>query len=341
VNLIRLQPRCGKNEQSPASFLFPVLRFFCSSSLWIARQHFQRRYDLIHVHNVPDFLVFAAWYPKLKGAKIILDIHDIIPEFYASKFKKPENSLAIRALKWLERASGRFADHVIISNDLWRDKYAARTAANGKCTVFINNVDGDIFKSRPRTRNDDKLLVMFPGGLQWHQGLDIAIRAFQKIRLQLPNAEFHIYGDGNMKESLVALCQELGLNSSVRFFDPVPLRQIAEIMANADLGVVPKRADSFGNEAYSTKILEFMSLGIPVVASNTKIDRYYFNDSVVRFFESGNPDALAAGMLEALSDPKLRQSLIANASRYAALNSWDSRKADYLNLVDSLVGNGG
>ena len=140
-----------------------------------------------------------------------------------------------------------------------------------------------------------------------------------------------------MKEKLVALVGELGLNGSVRFFSPVPLRQVADIMANADLGVIPKRADSFGNEAYSTKIMEFMSLGVPVVVSRTKIDQYYFNDSVVRFFESGNPDALAAAMLEVLRNRELRERLVVNASAYAAQNSWDSRKPDYLALVDKLV----
>jgi glycosyltransferase involved in cell wall biosynthesis len=110
-------------------------------------------------------------------------------------------------------------------------------------------------------------------------------------------------------------------------------------MADADLGIVPKRADSFGNEAYSTKIMEFMALGVPVVVSSTKIDRFYFNDSVVRFFESGNVDALAEAMLEVLKNPALRRRLVDNATRYAVENSWEVRKEDYLELVDSLIEN--
>src|SRR5260370_34029132 len=143
---------------------------------------------------------------------------------------------------------------------------------------------------------------MFPGGLQWHQGLDIAIQAMPAVLEKIPGAEFHIYGDGNMKGELIALAQKLGLGDKVRFFDPLPLAQIAEVMSGADLGIVPKRADSFGNEAYSTKIMEFMSLGVPMVVSETKIDRYYFDDSVVRFFESGNPQALALALLEVLQN---------------------------------------
>ena len=336
VNLLRLQPRLSKQEQSRLSFLLPVLRFLVSSSLWIARQHARRRYDLLHIHNVPDFLVYAAWYPKLTGTPVILDIHDIVPEFYGSKFKAGPNSKSVALLKWIERRSARFADHIIISNHLWFYKYVARTGTAGRCTVFINNVDSRVFHPRPRTRSDDRLIIIFPGGLQWHQGLDIALQAFRKVRQELPTAEFHIYGDGSMKPALVALADELGLNGSVRFFEPVRVTEIAEIMANADLGVVPKRADSFGNEAYSTKIMEFMSVGVPAVVSSTRIDRYYFDDSVVRFFESGNPDALAAGVIEVLSDPLRRQQMVDNALAYAARNSWETRKEAYLGLVDSL-----
>jgi glycosyltransferase involved in cell wall biosynthesis len=265
-----------------------------------------------------------------------LDIHDIVPEFYASKFDVRGHRAGVKMLKKMERAAARFSNHVIISNHLWRDKFAARTGTENKCTVFVNNVNSEIFTPRPRTRRDGKFIIIFPGGLQWHQGLDIALRAFQIVSPRAPAAEFHIYGDGTMKQDLMTLTRELGLEGKVRFFDPIPLREIAEVMANADLGVVPKRADSFGNEAYSTKIMEFMSLGIPVVVSSTKIDRFYFDDSVVRFFESGNVKALADAMLEMIRDGNLRESMARRGLEYAARNSWATRKADYLNLVDGL-----
>jgi glycosyltransferase involved in cell wall biosynthesis len=226
---------------------------------------------------------------------------------------------------------------VILSNHLWREKYAARTGKGARCSCFINNVDADLFRPLPRTRNDGKLIVLYPGGLQWHQGLDIAIRAFQQVSPELPEAELHIYGDGNVKDDLIGLTRELGLEGKVQFFEMLPAREIVKIMANADLGVVPKRADSFGNEAYSTKIMEFMAMGIPVVVSRTKIDRFYFNESVVRFFNSGEADALAAALLQLLRDGDLRRRQAANATGYAARNNWDSRRTAYLELVDSLI----
>ena len=78
----------------------------------------------------------------------------------------------------------------------------------------------------------------------------------------------------------------------------------------------PRSADCFGNEAYSTKIMEFMSLGVPTVVSSTKIDRFYFDDSVVRFFESGNVDALSDAMLEIIRDRQLRRRMTANGLDY-------------------------
>jgi glycosyltransferase involved in cell wall biosynthesis len=339
VNVYRPQLRAGKNEQSKLDYLFPLLRFLLVSYLGVRRNHRRKPYDLIHVHNIPDFLVFSAWYAKHKGAKVVLDIHDIVPEFYGSKFGVKDDSLIVRTLKKVERASAKFADHVIMANHLWLEKYTSRSADPKKCSVFINNVDPNVFQPRPRTRADGKQIVLFPGGLQWHQGIDIAIRAFKKVCAELPNAEFHIYGEGNMKGKLMGLVDELHLKDKVRFYQPMPVRQIAQVMADADLGVVPKRADSFGNEAYSTKIMEFMSLGVPVIVSSTKIDRYYFNDSVVRFFESGNVEALAEAMLDVLKNPVLRERLVESASRYARENSWEIRKEAYMDIIDSLIEN--
>jgi glycosyltransferase involved in cell wall biosynthesis len=262
-----------------------------------------------------------------------------MPEFYASKFHRGEGAFGIRVLKRVERASARFADHVIISNHLWFKPFVSRSAPEQKCSVFINHVNQRLFYRRPHAANGDKRIIMFPGGLQWHQGLDIAIRAMPLVLKKIPAAEFHIYGDGNMKDELVALTRDLGLTDRVRFFDPRPVSEIAEVMSQADLGIVPKRADSFGNEAYSTKIMEFMSLGVPVVVSSTKIDRFYFNDSIVRFFESGNPAALAEAIIEVLQDNELRRRMIANGLECADQNSWQRRQVAYLELVDALIEN--
>jgi glycosyltransferase involved in cell wall biosynthesis len=133
------------------------------------------------------------------------------------------------------------------------------------------------------------------------------------------------------------LVEDLGLQERVLFKPMLPIRQIAPVMANADLAVVPKRKDSFGNEAFSTKILEFMSSGVPVVVSDTKIDRYYFNDSVVRFFRDGDEDDLADSMLLLIHNQEFRRRLAANAASYVRNFDWAVKKKTYTGLVDALV----
>lgn len=336
VLLHRLQAR-KRDEKGALSYAIRLLRFLIFSSFVIGWRFLRRRYDLIHVHNVPDFLVFAAWLPKLAGTKIILDIHDIVPEFYRNKFSVAADSIVIRTLLWVERVSAHFANHVIISNHLWHEKFISRSIPAARCSVFINHVDDAHFYPRPRTRTDAHPVIVFPGGLQWHQGLDLAIRAFPKLLEAFPTAQLHIYGDGDQKTALQALTSELKLNDSVLFREPVPFTEVPNILSNADLGIVPKRADSFGDEAYSTKIMEFMSMGVPVVASRTKIDTYYFNDSVVRFFDSGNSDDLARGMIELLSDEGRRAGLREQGLAYSREHSWRKHRTTYLELVDRLV----
>jgi glycosyltransferase involved in cell wall biosynthesis len=231
----------------------------------------------------------------------------------------------------------RFANHVIVSNHLWHQKIVNRSAPPEKTSVFINHVDPAIFYPRPRTRDNGKFVAVFPGSISWHQGLDLAIKALARVRKELPEAEFHVYGVGHAKGDLLSLVEDLKLEDQVFFHEMVPLEDVPEIMANADVGIVPKRADSFGNEAYSTKIMEFMSQGIPVIVSKTKIDRLYFDESVVCFFEPSNVEELAETLLRVARDSEYRDTLGKNALEYADRNSWDRNKARYLDLVDSLV----
>jgi glycosyltransferase involved in cell wall biosynthesis/peptidoglycan/xylan/chitin deacetylase (PgdA/CDA1 family) len=337
VTVYRVQHR-EHNERTKWTYAWRLLRFLIKSSRTLTRLHRQNRYDVVHVHNMPDFLVFAAWYPKLTGAKLILDIHDVVPELFANKFPTRLKTVYVGLLKAIERISAGFVDHVIVSNHLWHRTVVARSVPEERCSVLINHVDPEMFARREKTRTDGKYIVLFPGSLQWHQGLDIAITAFAEVKRTVPQAEFHIYtgAGGDMKSALVRLVQQLGLDESVKFYPGVPLQDMAQVIANADLGVVPKRADSFGNEAYSTKIMEFMSQGLPVVVSKTKIDTLYFEEGVVHFFCSGDSGSMAAAMLDVINDPALRESLVRRGYDYVEHNGWKLKKKEYLDLIDTL-----
>ena len=336
VNVYKIQQR-SLDEKGKFSYLFKLLLFFVRSSFFVTCQHFKRHYDLIHVHSVPDFEVFATLIPKLWGAKIILDIHDIVPEFYASKFRTEKNSFVFRLLLFIERISGSYADHVIIANHIWQKTLVNRSVSKDKCTVILNYPDESIFYKRTCPKNEGKFILMYPGTVNWHQGLDIAIKALALIKDQCKNVELHIYGSGQNSDSLLHLIEELDLQERVILNGFLPISQIAQIMASADIGIVPKRNDPFGGEAFSTKIFEFMSLGVPVIVSKTKIDDYYFNDSLVQFFKPEDEIDLARCIRLLVNNKELRDKLIENSNIFIRDYSWDVKKNEYLKIVDELT----
>jgi glycosyltransferase involved in cell wall biosynthesis len=339
VNVYRIQDRTV-NEKGLFAYVSRIARFALRSMMFLRGKHREQQYDVIHVHNVPDILVFSAIYPKIFGAQIVLDIHDLLPEFYASKFRVKHNSPLFKALVFMERCSAAFANHVIIANHLWRHRLVLRSSKAEKCSVVRNRPDLDIFVERTERepREDGKFRLTYPGSLNWHQGLDVAIRAFASIADRIPEAEFHIYGEGPAKPSLITLSEDLKMVGRIFFHDFLPSREVALVMAETDLAIEPKRANSsFGNEALSTKILEFMSLGVPVIASRTRIHAYYYDESIIQYYDNDDESQLAAQILRLKNDPDLCHMLVTNAKRYVEENTWNARKHEYLQLIDSLV----
>lgn len=338
VNVYRVQQR-KINERAAFSYLFRILRFLLVAMAVLTWKHLRKRYQLVHVHSVPDFLVIAALPVRLMGVPVILDIHDILPEFYASKFSVGQDSVAYRALLVIERWSARLASHVIIANHLWYDRLVKRSVAKEKCSVMCNYPDPNIFHPQPKSQCNGRFLLMYPGSLNWHQGVDVAVRAFAQVSSKIDTAEFHIYGEGPGRPNLERLIEELGLQDRVQMENYQPIGQIAKLMATADLAIVPKRASSsFGNEAASTKVQEFMAVGVPVIVSRTKIDSFYFDESIVRFFESENVDALADAIVELYAHPEQRLKLVEGANRHIQQNNWGVKQYEYLSVVDALTG---
>jgi len=336
VNVFRIQKRT-RNERTKAAYLLRLVKFLLLSAATLSLKHLRNRYDIVHIHSVPDFEVFAALIPKLLGARIILDIHDIVPEFYASKFGVKKNSRVHKALVFVEKISCWFANHIIIANHLWWLTLTTRSAPESKCSVVLNYPNRTIFRRRPRARNHKKFIINYSGTFNQHQGLDIAIRAFALIKDEEPRAEFHIYGEGPERANLSRLVEKCGLNERI-FLNPwLPIEAVVQEMADADLGVVPKRNDGFGGEAFSTKILEFMALGVPVIVAKTKVDEHYFNESVVKFFKPGDERALAQAMIEIIREQEVRDRLVYNANRFIEDYMWDKKQLEYLHLVDGLA----
>src|SRR5262249_19143804 len=87
---------------------------FMFLAFWkVASLHLKHKFDIVHVHNMPDFLVFAALIPKMFGAQIILHVQDVSPELMAVRAKGRLRRLTLLLATWQERIATAFADYVL------------------------------------------------------------------------------------------------------------------------------------------------------------------------------------------------------------------------------------
>src|SRR5688500_5049840 len=112
VRVFRMSQRRYRGG-SEASYILSYVTFFLRVTIKIFSLFLKERYDIIYLHTMPDFIVFVGLLPKLFGAKVVLNIHDMMPELYMSKFGISESHLLIRFLKLQEYLSIAFADKVI------------------------------------------------------------------------------------------------------------------------------------------------------------------------------------------------------------------------------------
>ena len=319
------------------SYLRNYIVFMLSGSILLTRMHFRHRYGIIHVNNVPDFLVFMALIPRLFGARIILDIHDVLPEFYCKKFGKKMDSGLARLLLLVERLSIRFSHHVIAANDIWREKLIVRNGLDpSRCTTLLNYPVKRFFEGRKAVSREDGFHLVYPGTLSHQHGVDILVRAMGIVQRENKNIHLDLYPLANVSEirrQLEELILQLKVRDIVHFHETVLPENLGSILAKADVGVVPKRGGGFTEEAFSSKIFEYMAAGIPVIASRTRIDTYYFDDSLIKFFTPGDPEELAKCILELHGDPEKRRALAENGKKYIENNTWEVKKEIYAEIV--------
>jgi len=168
----------------------------------LTKLHRRRRYSIVQVHNLPDFLVFAALIPKLTGARVILDPHDLMPEFYAERSQRSLDSLPVRLICWQERLACRFADHVITVTELWRQALIERGQPADKVTVVMNVADDRIFHrdvTIDAARDDGRFRLIYHGVMDQRHGLDLALRAINLIRHTAPDIHLTLHGGGEYR----------------------------------------------------------------------------------------------------------------------------------------------
>ncbi|MDW7682426.1 MAG: glycosyltransferase family 4 protein, partial [bacterium] len=331
------QKRGNKFVYLKAFFCFTVAAFFKTIYLYS-----RFRYRIIHVHNVPDTLVLCALVPRFLGTKIILDMHEIMPEFFMRKYQVPETSRAIALLKIAEKISIKLAHHVFVATPFLKATVIKRSTIAEKVTVLLNLPELKYFMSRGQKNaaNDLKPIrfkLIYAGTLSHIHGVDLAIHAVRKLVANgFKNLEFHLYGLGDEEHNLKKMVSEFQLDDHVFFYQSVHMEEMGKILSSMDVGIVPKRNGVFIGEAISTKLFDYAAAGLAAVCSQTAGDTIYFNDTMVQFFEPENIDDLADKIYELYQNPDRRYALINNSLSLIKQFSWDGVKSElhkiYLDL---------
>lgn len=315
---------------------FMVLTFFKITSL-----HLRQRYTTVQVHNLPDFLVFAAIIPRFTGSRVILDLHDLMPEFYCAKFNSIMTNLPVRLIRWQEWLSCRFAHHVITVTESWRQTLIQRGVAEYKCSVVMNVADPQYFNSdvTPNgSQKDGELHLVYHGTITQRYGLDMVLYALAQIRSETPNIRFTVQGRGEFLETILHLIKELNLNDLVYLnSDFLPVTELSKVIKSADLGIVPYRRDIFTDGILPTKLMEYAAVGVPAIAAKTPGISAYFDENMVEFFTPEDVEDLALRIRTLYKNRSRLQELTHNIKKFNQKYNWSTQKTKYVNLLDGLA----
>ena len=343
VQIYRLPVKRNK-QYGVVMQLLEYLAFFILASWRLLKLYLKRRYATIQVHNLPDFLVFSALLPRLLGARVILDLHDLMPEFYAARFGNDLTSFPVKLVALQEKLSCRFADHVITVTKAWRQTLIERGVPAAKCSVVMNLPDPAIFKlsgdgtTRPPAPAQRAFIQLFyHGNVTYRYGLDLLVKAFARVHSQRPDTRLLIHGRGDYQMELQHLIDKLGLSQAVTLSTAlIPLEDLPALIKSADLAVVPNRHDIFTDGILPTKLMEYAALGMPTVASSSTAIRAYFSDDMVRFVPGEDERALAEAILEVVNDPQRLKQFAVNIRRFNQTYFWGREAQAYVALVETL-----
>jgi glycosyltransferase involved in cell wall biosynthesis len=325
----------------PLRYVAQYAWFMLLATIWTSVLQVRRGYDLVQVNSLPDTLVFAAWLPRLLGVPVILDLHETMPEFFATKFDLDLSHRWVRVVGAFEQLSIRFATHVLTCTDQMRDAFVRRGAPAEKITVILNSADENIFvpRARPPDRDRDEFVVVCHGTIEEIYGHEEMVRAVALLRHTIPDLRLRIFGEGTHLPAIRSLVVALGVEDRVWFSNGfVPLDELIEAIAGADLGVVAMRRDAFRDLVHCHKMFDFISMRVPAVVGRTRSVEEYFDEDCFEFFESRDATDLARAIQRLWNEPARRVQLVEHAAAVNEAYRWPVQQEIYRATVAAVIG---
>ena len=338
VRILRL-PVEHAREAGTLRFLGEYLRFTFRSALEVLKIHRREPLDVVYVHAPPDFLVVAALLPKLLGSGVVLDIHDLSPDMFEARFGRRRSSrLARRILRFVERGACALADQVVTVHNPYRDEIAAVGVPLRKISVVMNAPSPEVVdRARDASRARPKpasFVVGYHGTVNHWYGVDLLVEAIARLQEDIPDMSGLILGEGDALPTVEHLARRLGVDDRIEFSRTyVSSLEALRRIAVASCGVIPNRRSRLNRFALSSKLLEYVALGVPVVVARLETLAAHFGPEEVTFFEPDDSESLAAAMAWVAQHPVDAREKAKRAQRRAEAYSWPESRARLLQAV--------
>jgi glycosyltransferase involved in cell wall biosynthesis len=289
----------------------------------VARLGSERRFDVVHAANPPDFLLFAARSARRRGAAFVFDHHDLMPELFRARFRRA--GLPYKALLAIERRTMRSADVVISTNQSYARLAVERggvdpadvfVVRNGPDLTHFTPVDPD-----PELRAGRPFLLAYLGMMGPQDGIDQALLALAALRDRRGEDWKAIFvGEGPVRPEMEALAAELGIAGPVEFAGWRGDADIRRILSSADVCLAPDPPSPLNDVSTMIKVPEYMAMGVPIASFDLAETRVSAGDAAA--YAAPSPAALGELVDELLNDSGRRATMAACAKERVVELSW-------------------
>jgi glycosyltransferase involved in cell wall biosynthesis len=301
-----------------AYLMFTLLAFFSCTKLF-----FKRKLRAVHVHNIPDFLVFAAIVPRLFGRRLILDIHDSVPETYMAKFES-SSRLLFNLLRFEEWVCCLVAHYVLCVNEMQRQALVERGINPRKVkTILSVHSLAPVSASAERQPRPGVFRMVWHGTVSARLGIDLIVHAAAKLATRIPGFQFHVYGHGEELPAIKELAKSLGAGEQIHFHGEVPWDTLPRELAGMDVGIVGNRRNIATDLMLPVKLIDFIALNIPAVVPRLRTLQHYCSDETVTFFEPGDVDSMADAVMAVYRDAEGSRKKVERAKTFLEQYRWD------------------
>ena len=292
---------------------------------------FRKNYTHIHIHNPPDHLLLAALpFKLLFRTKLILDIHDPLPEIFASRFEIKINSPIIKTMRVMEWICCKLADKIVTVNETIKDNLANNGIKN--VLVVMNSADEKLFTeeknktSKHKYNFYNKFVVLYEGSIMKRRGLDVLIDSVALLKDKIPNIYCAIIGDGDYLSNLRQRVKDLGLDDYVGLPGKRPLEEMPEYVAISDVCVIPFIKSPINEIGVPNKLFEYMIYDKPMIIPKLKAMSRILSEDECFFFEPGNAADLAEKIMKIHKNPEKAIIRAEYAGKKFADYRWENMK---------------